>query len=249
MNEKDWFECWFDSPYYHLLYKNRDEREADLFINKLIDRLNPSTKSKILDLACGKGRHSKVLADLGFDVTGVDLSENSIISAKQSENDSLHFYTHDMRFPFRANYFDYTFNFFTSFGYFNTEREHINALKTMSSSLKQDGVLVIDFINALLPVLNNATEEIKDIENCTFKTNKWATDKHLFKTIKVYDKDSITLLMKFEERVARFSLADFEYLFSKSDLVLTEVKGDHDLKSFDINTSPRLILFAKKKSV
>ena len=120
MIEKDWFESWFDSPYYHLLYSNRDEREADLFIKNLINYINPSTKSKILDLACGKGRHSKVLADLGFDVTGIDLSENSIVSAKKMENESLHFYTHDMRFPFRANYFDYTFNFFTSFGYFNT---------------------------------------------------------------------------------------------------------------------------------
>jgi len=249
MNGIDWFESWFNSPYYHLLYKNRDDKEADLFINKLINKLNPLTNSKIFDLACGKGRHSKVLSDLGFDVTGVDLSENSIISAKEYENESLHFFTHDMRFPFRANYFDYTFNFFTSFGYFNTEREHINALKSMSSSIKPEGVVVIDFLNAFLPSLNVANEEIKEIEHCVFKTNKWATDKHLFKSIHVYDTDKTTSLMKFEERVARFGLSDFEYLFSKSDLVLTEVYGDHNLNPFDINSSPRLILFAKKKPV
>ena len=249
MKENDWFENWFDSPYYHLLYKNRDDNEANLFINKLINKLNPSTKSKMLDLACGKGRHSKVLSDSGFDVTGVDLSENSIISAKEFENDSLHFFTHDMRFPFRANYFDYTFNFFTSFGYFNTEREHINALKTMSSSVKKGGIVVIDFLNAHLPTLNVANEDIKKIENYVFKTNKWVTEKHLFKSIEVFDINNTTLLMNFEERVARFGLIDFENLFSKSGLELFEVYGDHILNPFDINTSPRLILFAKKKSV
>jgi len=242
----DWFESWFDSHYYHLLYQNRDETEALNFINILIKKLNPHQKSTIFDLACGKGRHSKALADNGFIVTGVDLSENSIIAAKEYESESLQFYTHDMRFPFRTNYFDYTFNFFTSFGYFNTEREHINALKTMSASLKKTGVLVIDFLNTSLPSLNNASEEVKIIEGFDFQINKWATDNHLFKTIKVFDSKN-TLQISFEERVARFNLEKFKYLFSKSELILTDVFGDHSLNEFDEETSPRLILFAKKK--
>jgi len=243
----DWFESWFDSHYYHLLYKDRDETEAINFINTLINKLNPVHGSKILDLACGKGRHSKALAEKGFIVTGLDLSENSIIKARESETETLEFFTHDMRVPFRTNYFNYTFNFFTSFGYFNTEREHINALKTMSASLKEDGILVIDFLNTSLPDLNIASSESKTIEDCLFEINKSATDRHLFKTIKVYDIHSSKLLMSFEERVARFNLADFQYLFSKSELELIEYYGDHHLNPFDVNSSPRLILFARKK--
>ena len=157
MPELDWFETWFDSPYYHQLYNHRDEEEALRFINNLLDKLQPTPGCRMLDLACGKGRHSKALWDRGYDVTGVDLSDNSISAAKEYECDTLRFYTHDMRFPLVSNYFDYTFNFFTSFGYFETEREHINALRTMSSSLKKDGILVIDFLNTSLPSLGITT--------------------------------------------------------------------------------------------
>ncbi len=248
MNNKevDWFESWFDSPYYHLLYQHRDETEALNFINTLIDKLNPTKGSTMLDLACGKGRHSKALADKGFDVTGVDLSENSISSAKQFETDTLQFYTHDMRNPLRTNYFDYTFNFFTSFGYFNTEREHVNALKSMSSSLKKTGTLVIDFLNTSLAELNNSSEEVKNIEDFEFHITKKSTEKHIFKTIKVFNAEK-KMLINFEERVARFNLEDFKSLFNKSGLILLDVYGDHSLNSFDVLTSPRLILFAKKK--
>ncbi|MFS8082300.1 MAG: class I SAM-dependent methyltransferase, partial [Ginsengibacter sp.] len=111
-----WFKEWFNSPYYHKLYFNRDKVEAADFINRLVGYLNPPADSKMLDMACGKGRHSIQLASKGFDVTGVDLSEDSILSAKKFENNHLHFFVHDMRLPFWINYFDYGFNFFTSFG-------------------------------------------------------------------------------------------------------------------------------------
>ena len=58
MTEKEWFEEWFDSPYYHMLYKNRDSKEAENFLNNLISGLPMQPGSKVLDVACGKGRHS-----------------------------------------------------------------------------------------------------------------------------------------------------------------------------------------------
>ena len=112
----EWFESWFDSPYYHVLYKNRDFSEAELFIDKLIQLIEPTKASRVLDLACGKGRHSIYLNKKGFDVTGIDLSEKSIACAKTAENETLHFYMHDMRKLFRTNYFDVVLNLFTSFG-------------------------------------------------------------------------------------------------------------------------------------
>ena len=102
----EWFECWFDTPYYHTLYKNRDFSEAELFIDRLIELLQPEKANRFLDLGCGKGRHSIYLNKKGFDITGVDLSEKSIACAKLSENTQLHFYRHDMRKLFRTNYFD-----------------------------------------------------------------------------------------------------------------------------------------------
>ena len=120
MPDKAWYKDWFNSHYYHLLYQHRDEEEALLFINRLIQYLQPPKGSTMVDVACGKGRHSKALADMGFDVTGIDLSAASIEEAKQDEDEHLHFYQHDMRLPFWINYYHYAFNFFTSFGYFSS---------------------------------------------------------------------------------------------------------------------------------
>jgi 2-polyprenyl-3-methyl-5-hydroxy-6-metoxy-1,4-benzoquinol methylase len=102
--QQAWFKDWFNSHYYHLLYQHRDEAEANGFIQQLIDYLHPNMGATMLDVACGKGRHSKALAEMGFDVTGIDLSEESIIDAKLQETASLHFYQHDMRLPFWINY-------------------------------------------------------------------------------------------------------------------------------------------------
>ncbi|MFM1914418.1 MAG: hypothetical protein RLZZ531_87, partial [Bacteroidota bacterium] len=124
MSKKDWFEDWFDTGYYHLLYQNRDEREAERFIQKLMVHLNLPASSKLLDLACGKGRHAKFLSDLGHDVLGVDLSQNSISNARQWSNEHLRFETHDMREVIENEQFDAIFNLFTSFGYFDHESEN-----------------------------------------------------------------------------------------------------------------------------
>lgn len=105
MPDKAWYKDWFNSHYYHMLYQHRDEDEAMQFINTLIQYLKPAPGSTMVDIACGKGRHSKALADMGFDVTGMDLSAASIEEAKKDEDDHLHFFQHDMRSPFWIHYF------------------------------------------------------------------------------------------------------------------------------------------------
>ena len=138
-NRKEWFDEWFNSPFYHILYKNRDDSEAQSFIQNLSQHLDFQQKHKILDLACGKGRHSIYLNKLGFDTVGVDLSEESIHFAKQFENERLKFVKHDMRNVFRAETFDYVLNMFTSFGYFATEAENLTAISATAKSLKKEG--------------------------------------------------------------------------------------------------------------
>ena len=105
-----WFETWFSQSYYDLLYRHRNENEAALFINRLLEVLNPNAASTILDAACGKGRYANYLSGKGFTVTGIDLSASAILEAKQQENEHLSFFKHDMRQIFRINYFDFIFN-------------------------------------------------------------------------------------------------------------------------------------------
>ena len=155
MKEKqEWFETWFDTSYYHMLYKNRNDEEAHFFMKNLINYLAIKANSKVLDLACGKGRHAVFLNQQKLDVVGVDLSGESIAHAKQFENDSLHFDVHDMRAIYKENTFDYVFNLFTSFGYFKDDNENQKAVSSMEKMLNEKGVLVIDFLNATKTINN-----------------------------------------------------------------------------------------------
>ncbi len=140
----EWYATWFDSPYYPILYRHRDEEEAQRFIDRLLVWLRPSPGARILDLACGKGRFAVYLAKKGFEVTGLDLSARSIREAQRQEGPNLSFYRHDMRLPFRVNYYDYLFSFFTSFGYFPSEKDDLRTLKTVRSGLCKDGVFVLE---------------------------------------------------------------------------------------------------------
>jgi ubiquinone/menaquinone biosynthesis C-methylase UbiE len=243
----NWFEDWFNSPYYHQLYKHRDEEEAELFLQELITHLKPPAGARMIDWACGKGRHCKVLNDMGFDVTGVDLSEASIRAAVPDENEQLHFYRHDMRNPFRINYYDYAFNIFTSFGYFLTRREHDSAIHSMAVGLRKGGTLVMDYIN-----VNKAGQDLpqsylqQESAELVFQIAKWQDEHHIFKQIQVADAPGGTLRHLFTERVAKFTLHDFTDMMSYQGLQIREVFGDYQLASFDAATSPRLIIVADK---
>ena len=124
-----WYTSWFNSPYYHILYKDRDYTEAGRFMDKLTADLQLEKGSKILDLACGKGRHSIYLSELGYDVTGADLSPKNIEAAKKYERPGLRFVIHDMCLPFLEK-FDAIFNLFTSFGYFESPNDNLRAIRT-----------------------------------------------------------------------------------------------------------------------
>jgi SAM-dependent methyltransferase len=241
-----WFKNWFNSPYYHHLYFNRDENEAAAFIDKLIDLLSPASGSYMLDVACGKGRHALQLAAKGYDVTGIDLSEDSIKEALAYESESLHFFQHDMRLPFMINYFDYAFNFFTSFGYFSTQRENDNAIRTIAQSLKSKGTFVMDYLNVHYAEDHLVHQSEKEIDGVNFIITKWYDETHFFKKILVEDEQLQEPLI-FTEKVSKFTLGDFTEMFAYQGLQIKEVFGDYNFSKYDIRKSPRLIMIAVKK--
>jgi len=242
---KAWFENWFDSPYYPILYNNRNIREAALFVENLMKHLNPPVPSRILDIACGEGRFSQQLEKFGHDVIGIDLAKTGIDKARLMENDHLHFYVHDMRFPFYINFFDYTFNFFTSFGYFEHNRDHLLAAKSFSSSLKPGGILVVDYLNKTKAINDLIPEEIIQRGNLNFHIEKYIERDNIIKEISLTDENGID--HHFKEQVAAFGLAEFIHLFEQTKMELVETFGDYELKAFDENNSPRLIMIFKKK--
>lgn len=242
----EWFANWFDSPYYHILYKDRDESEAEGFIDHLLDTLDPPAGSHMLDLACGKGRYSRHLSGKGYEVTGLDLSRKSIDFAKQFEHERLHFFTHDMRQPFRKNAFDYIFNFFTSFGYFEQESEDLQTLKNVAHGLKPGGTFVLDFFNAHYVKQRLTGHEHRVVGDIPFDLRKRLEGKHVVKTIQFADGHKNYY---FEERVRLFERSDFERLFDAAGLRILKTYGDYQLQPYNWMESPRLILVASLSNV
>lgn len=241
---QDWFKNWFNSPYYHMLYNERDEAEADRVVKNLIKYINPAKGSYMLDLACGKGRHAQVLNQLGYVVTGLDIAPESITEAVKTENEQLSFYVHDMRAPFGAGMYDYVFNFFTSFGYFNNIQENEKVLLNINKALRPKGTLVIDFFNSELVECAPVTIDEKEKCGILFKWFKRKEDGKVLKTITFSDKGQS---YEFTERVQLISLNDFERILGNAGFEIVCTFGDYDLNVFDSKTSPRLIIIAKKK--
>lgn len=245
MAATEWFKDWFNSPYYHRLYFERDEAEAKKFIDALLGFLKPAPHSKILDVACGRGRHSRILAAHGFDVTGTDISTDSIAFAKQYETDNLQFFMHDMRLPFWVNYFDLAFNFFTSFGYFNTKREHDDAVRTIAQSLKPGGTLVIDYLNVHYSEDRLVHDEHKKIGDTEYEIHRWQDEDHFYKRMVISDPELLHTVT-FTEKVKKFSLGDFTEMLAYQKMQVTEVWGDYQLSAYDVRKTPRMIVCAKK---
>ncbi|PKR80867.1 SAM-dependent methyltransferase [Brumimicrobium salinarum] len=243
-NKTEWFATWFDTKYYHILYQNRDFKEAERFITNLLNHLKLPKDSNCLDLACGKGRHAVFINKKGYSVTGVDLSENSIQEAKPFEREDLKFEVHDMREVFKTNAYDAVFNLFTSFGYFENQGDNLKVLESINEMLVDDGVLVIDFMNAEFVLDNLVKEETKTLDGIQFHITRNYDGSHIFKHITFSDDGEN---FSFQERVQALKKEDFEMLLDKAGFTVVESFGDFSLSPFDKHKSDRLIIIARKK--
>jgi SAM-dependent methyltransferase len=239
----DWFAEWFNTPYYHILYKNRDDKEAQEFITNLLKYLNLPAESKILDLACGKGRHSIFFNKLGYDVTGVDLAPKSIKYAKEYENEHLKFFVGDMRKPNFPNHFNAIFNLFTSFGYFSDDIDNLKVYQSIFEQLLYKGIFVMDFMNVSLAMDKLITQEDKEVDGILFHLQRKIENGFIIKDIKFQDQGEN---FHFQERVRTFNLDYFENLGKKVGFSLNNVFGDYQLHPFNEKHSPRLILIFEK---
>ncbi|KAF2331718.1 class I SAM-dependent methyltransferase [Flavobacterium ginsenosidimutans] len=240
-DNQNWYSSWFDTPYYHILYKDRNYREAQVFMDNLTHYLNLPEKAKVLDLACGKGRHSIYLNQLGYNVLGADLSENSIAEASNNSNETLHFKVHDMREPFEEK-FDAIFNLFTSFGYFESDDDNLTTLKAIKESLSEYGFAVIDFMNVPNVIENLVPEETKTVDEIDFHIKRYVEDGHIFKEIDFEDQGR---KYHFTEKVKALTLKDFQDLMDEAGIFLLDIFGDYKLKKFHKTESERLIMIFK----
>ena len=242
--KKEWFGEWFNSPYYHILYKDRNTFEASAFIDNICNYLGFSQSDKILDLACGKGRHAIYLNKKGFDVIGIDLSEENIKYASQFSNAKLSFYIHDMREVFAYNQFDYILNVFTSFGYFNSTEEHKSSIIAAAKALKPGGELIIDFLNTYKVINHLVPAEIKEVDNILFNITKEITgDGYIRKKI-AFSHDEKQYC--YQEKVKAIRRVEFLGFFKQAGLSCKQILGDYNLNSYQKEVSDRMIFVVEK---
>ena len=237
-NKSEWHLDWFNSPFYHQLYKERDYSEATYFMNNLINRLQIDKDSSILDLACGRGRYSLYLSNIGYKVTGIDISKENISEAKKNESDKLKYMIHDMRYPLNQR-FDLILNLFTSFGYYEKDDDNISVINSIKSNLNSKGQAVIDFFNIDYVLDNLIKYEEKTVDQTKFVINRYLENNLLIKDITI---DSNNKQYKFQEKVKAYRVKDFLTMFKECDLEFKEKFGDYNLNSFNKNSSPRLIM-------
>ncbi len=259
-DQTTWYASWFDTPYYHILYRDRNYDEAGTFMQRLTNDLQLEQRDSILDLACGRGRHSLFLNRLGYDVTGVDLSVSSIAYAQSQleiiksgnvslgelgtgpvQLDKIKFEVHNMTQPYPGK-FNAVFNLFTSFGYFDDVSNNLKTIKAIKQSLKPNGHGVIDFFNSPHVIENLVPYNEKIEKGITFKQSRRYEDGFIYKDI-VFEDDGNTY--NFTERVQALTLADFKSYLSQAGLDLKTTYGNYQLERYDEKNSDRLIIVFK----
>lgn len=148
---EDWFAHWFNCEAYHILYGSRDDEEAGRFVRALADRVCPLPPARVLDLACGSGRHVRRFEELGYTAFGVDLSPESIAQARAQSAHPERYRVADMR-TFAEELgtddaMDVVTCLFTSFGYFSLDADQMQTLFQVRKALRSGGKFILDFLN------------------------------------------------------------------------------------------------------
>jgi SAM-dependent methyltransferase len=237
-HEADWYEEWFGEDYLHI-YQHRDETEAERAIELIATNLVGRRIDAVLDLACGAGRHTKILEERWWTV-GLDLSM-SLLKIARCETRDAPYVRADMReIPFAAESFDLVVNLFTSFGYFDDDREHVRVLACVKSSLKPGGTLVIDFLNAA-KVRHSLVPYDERVENgITIEQRRGISPDNRFVEKKITLRERGK---EYIERVRLLSPKDLERMLMTAGFEVAKIFGDYAGRSWSEN-SPRTIMFA-----
>lgn len=242
-SSENWFHDWFNTSYYHLLYAHRSDEEAQNFIEKIITKHHWPVHSYVLDLACGKGRHSNYLASKNMKVLGIDLSEKNIEFATENAHPNAKFQVGDMReIPFE-NTFDIVVNLFTSFGYFDDPTDNTKVLQQIFTSLKPGGYFLFDYLNPPYVLKKLHTTTSLYCGEIHIQTKKRIANDWVLKDIKVKDGNQE---YEYQEQVNLISADWLQTEMEKIGFKIIQHYGNYSLQNFNAEQSPRSIFLAQK---
>lgn len=231
----DWFEEYFGEEYL-LLYPHRDREDAERLVALLCTRVGLEPGWRVLDVACGTGRHGAAFRARGARVIGLDLSQHLLHRALGGAH--LPVVRSDVRrIPVREGVMDLTVNLFTSFGYFDLDVEHVRALREMVATLRRGGSFAIDFLNAARVPGELVPREEGELAGKPVRIHRWLdpAEQYVFKSITTEDG------RRFVERVRLFTAAELEQLLIGAGCRITHRMGDYEGAALHPD-SPRVIL-------
>ena len=234
----EWFEEWFGEEYLRL-YPHRDDQEAERAVDLIRETVPFQPGWRVLDVACGAGRHARAFEAAGARCIGLDLSKTLLRLARQVTQAPL--VRADMRqLPIRPGSMDLTVNLFTSFGYFDHDAEHMAALEEMISTVRSGGWFVIDFLNPAAVRRQLIPEETLELAGTTVKVSRSVSPdgRYVCKSIRGSEGRN------FRERVRLFEPFQMSEMLEVAGVSLQFSFGDYDAKPLAPD-SPRTILMGQ----
>jgi SAM-dependent methyltransferase len=218
----EWFQEWFNEDYL-ALYAHRDDGDAARLVALLRRSLPWDPSWRVLDVACGPGRHARALEAAGARCFGLDLSMPLLRRARQVT--AIPLIRADMRrIPVRPRSMDLTVNLFTSFGYFEEDAEHRVALEAMVGTVRPGGWFAIDFLNA-----DRVRSALVPSEAATLGGHAVSVTRELSgggrfvrKTISAADG------RRWQERVRLFGIGELESMLEVAGVGISHRFGDYD---------------------
>lgn len=244
-----WYERSFGEDYL-LVYKHRNQREADRFVQRVMDWLRLPVGSRVLDLCCGAGRHALALAQAGYRVTGADLSPVLLQKAKEADAAGcVRWVETDMRaLPEDGTFtegFDAVVNLFTSFGYFETDGEQLDVLKQIRKALIPGGRFVIDVLNAGYIRDHLVPFSRREEDGAVITESRSIEQGFVVKDIVIEEPGSER--RSYRERVKLYSPEAMEGLLKSAGLRLDAMRGSYDGEAYDERRSLRMILLGERE--
>jgi SAM-dependent methyltransferase len=236
----DWFERWFGEEYI-ALYPHRNAAEAEHAVELIERTIGDAPVSRVLDLACGAGRHSRVLARRWW-TAGLDLSEFLLHLAKREGVDAA-LVRSDMRvLPFRESAFGLVVNLFTSFGYFEDDSSHMQVVREVARVTQKRGTFVLDFLNTAQIRRTLVPYDERNIGGKIVELRREISDDDRFVIKRICIRGSGA---EFTERVRLFETADLSGMMGAAGFDVVALYGNYDATPLTPD-SPRVILFGRK---
>lgn len=241
-----WYSDWFNSEYYLKVYSHRDESEAERLVSLILNNVNHEGGSKVLDMACGSGRHAIAFTKKGFNVTAIDISHRLISDAKQNAskvNVEIDFVLSNILEYSDQRKYHLAVNLFTSIGYFENDTDNFKVIEKAYNFLHSGGYFVLDYFNTEYLTKNLVPATVFSENGLRITQTRSINNNRVRKDITIDKNGSVE---KFYESVRLYNYIEVQNFLQSAGFIVNKEFGDYYGKNFNVDTSPRLIIFAHK---